>query len=198
MRECKSVAGKSKKIGILALQGDFSKHKEKFDSLVNETKTILVKKEEQLNAVDALVIPGGESTTLLKLLSESFRNKIIEFANSDNFIFGTCAGCILLAKKVVNPEQISLGLIDITVKRNAYGRQNDSFIAKDFEFDGENLGEAVFIRAPMIIETGKNVDVISSINKSPILVRQKNILVATFHPELSNNSSIYQLIYTLL
>lgn len=192
MRECKNVVGSSKRVGILALQGDFSKHKEKFDSLESNTKTILVKKEEQLSAIDALVIPGGESTTLLKLLSDSFKDKIVKFANAGNFIFGTCAGCILLAKNVTNPEQESLGLINIKVQRNAYGRQNDSFIAKNIQFKNETLKEAVFIRAPKITEIGDNVEVFAKIDDTPILVRQNNILLATYHPELSLDTTLYK------
>jgi 5'-phosphate synthase pdxT subunit len=191
------VAGsnsKELKIGILALQGDFHKHQERFIELKLENisiKTLLIKKPELLDAIDALVIPGGESTALLKLMSEEFKNKIKSFTENNKKIFGTCAGSILLANKVKNPEQESFNLIDIEVTRNAYGRQNDSFIAKNLEIKTSNeksINEVIFIRAPKISKTGEDIDILSSYNDSPVLVRNKNIMVATFHPELSSEN----------
>lgn len=185
---------KELKIGILALQGDFQKHQERFIELKLENisiKTLLIKKPELLDAIDALVIPGGESTTLLKLMSEEFKNKIKNFTENNKKIFGTCAGSILLANKVKNPEQESFNLIDIEVTRNAYGRQNDSFIANNLEIktlNEKSINEVIFIRAPKISKTGKNIDILSSYNDSPVLVRNKNIMVATFHPELSSEN----------
>lgn len=182
------------KIGILALQGDFHKHQERFIELKLENisiKTLLIKKPELLDAIDALVIPGGESTALLKLMSEEFKNKIKSFTENNKKIFGTCAGSILLANKVKNPEQESFNLIDIEVTRNAYGRQNDSFIAKNLEIKTSNeksINEVIFIRAPKISKTGEDIDILSSYNDSPVLVRNKNIMVATFHPELSSEN----------
>jgi 5'-phosphate synthase pdxT subunit len=191
------VAGnnsKELKIGILALQGDFHKHQERFIELKLENisiKTLLIKKPELLDAIDALVIPGGESTTLLKLMSEEFKNKIKNFTENNKKIFGTCAGSILLANQVNNPEQESFNLIDIEVTRNAYGRQNDSFIAKNLEIktlNEKSINEVIFIRAPKISKTGEDIDILSSYNDSPVLVRNKNIMVATFHPELSSEN----------
>lgn len=185
---------KELKIGILALQGDFHKHQERFIELKLENisiKTLLIKKPELLDAIDALVIPGGESTTLLKLMSEEFKNKIKNFTENNKKIFGTCAGSILLANQVNNPEQESFNLIDIEVTRNAYGRQNDSFIAKNLEIktlNEKSINEVIFIRAPKISKTGEDIDILSSYNDSPVLVRNKNIMVATFHPELSSEN----------
>ncbi|MCL4153389.1 UNVERIFIED_CONTAM: hypothetical protein GTU68_020556, partial [Idotea baltica] len=183
------------RIGILALQGDFHKHQERFIELNSDSisiKTILIKTPKLLDAVDALVIPGGESTALLKLMSEDFKSKIKSFVETNKKIFGTCAGAILLANKVNNPSQESFDLIDIEVTRNAYGRQNDSFIANNLEITNlkqRSINEVIFIRAPKISKIGKNVDILCKYNNSPVLVRNKNIMVATFHPELSTDNN---------
>lgn len=179
------------KVGILALQGDFTLHAKALNSLDVDYK--LVKKPADFNDLEGLIIPGGESTTLI-YLAESFGllDKITEFAKNGGKIFGTCAGAILLAKKVVNPEQKSLGLIDIEIERNAYGRQIDSF---------ESVGEGkyplarkikmTFIRAPLIKSTGKGVKVLATHKNQPVLVQQNQILCATFHPELTDQTDIY-------
>ncbi len=182
---------KNKKIGILALQGGFDLH---YKCIVDlRAEPVLVKYESELEDIDALIIPGGESTTLLKLCNESFRNKISAKVKSGMPLLTTCAGTILIAANVTNPPQDSLNLIDIDVQRNAYGRQADSFITEnvttDKEFSAEKI-EVVFIRAPKITRTGKNIKTLISIDKEPILVQHKNIMAATFHPELSSSAKI--------
>ena len=175
-------------IGVLALQGDYEKHArslERAGAQVSEVRTVA-----ELNAVDGLVIPGGESTTMLKLLDrEALFEPLREFGATKP-IFGTCAGAILLATKVENPEQASLGLVDIGVRRNAYGRQLDSRVVS-IEADGFGALEAVFIRAPIIQTTGPGVTVLARYNGDPVLVEQGLHLVATFHPELSADDRVH-------
>ncbi|HLB91927.1 MAG TPA: pyridoxal 5'-phosphate synthase glutaminase subunit PdxT [Terriglobales bacterium] len=179
------------KIGVLALQGDFDAHRRRLEELGAEV--VLVKKPEQLDAIDGLIIPGGESGTFLKLLGEDGLAKLKDFVRVKP-TFGTCAGCILLAAEVENPKQAGLGALDITVRRNAYGRQIDSSI-REGRFLGEPV-EMVFIRAPKIERTGKDVEVIategSGEDEIPVLVRKGNTLAATFHPELSDDRRIHQ------
>jgi 5'-phosphate synthase pdxT subunit len=175
-------------IGVLALQGDYEKHVrvlERVGAHASEVRTVA-----ELSACDGLVIPGGESTTMLKLLDrEGLFEPLRQFGLSKP-IFGTCAGAILLATKVENPEQHSLGLVDIAVRRNAYGRQLDSRVAL---IDGDGFGtmEAVFIRAPVILRTGLSVRVLASYNGDPVLVEEGLHLVATFHPELSDDDRVH-------
>src|SRR5271170_8075251 len=160
-------------IGVLALQGDFDAHRRRLAEL--GAKVVLVKKPEQLDAVDGLVIPGGESGTFLKLLGEDGLAKLKDFVRVKP-TFGTCAGCILLARDVENPKQAGLGALDITVRRNAYGRQIDSSI-REGRFLNDSI-EMVFIRAPKIERVGRGVEVIategrdSGGNSDPVLVRQ--------------------------
>jgi 5'-phosphate synthase pdxT subunit len=179
------------KIGVLALQGDFDAHRRRLEELGAEV--VLVKKPEQLDAIDGLIIPGGESGTFLKLLGEDGLAKLKDFVRVKP-TFGTCAGCILLAAEVENPKQTGLGALDITVRRNAYGRQIDSSI-REGRFLGEPV-EMVFIRAPKIERTGKDVEVIATEGSGedmvPVLVRKGNTLAATFHPELSDDRRIHQ------
>jgi len=176
------------KIGVLALQGDYEKHArslERAGAQVSEVRTAA-----ELDAVDGLVIPGGESTTMLKLLDrEALFEPLREFGKTKP-IFGTCAGAILLASKVENPEQASLGLMDIAVQRNAYGRQLDSRVVR---IPAEGFGdmEAVFIRAPIIRKTGAGVKVLASYNGDPVLVEEGRHMVATFHPELSDDDRLH-------
>jgi pyridoxal 5'-phosphate synthase pdxT subunit len=177
------------KIGVLALQGDFDAHRRRLEELGAEV--VLVKKPEQLNEIDGLVIPGGESGTFLKLLGEDGFAKLKDFVRAKP-TFGTCAGCILLATDVENPKQVGLGALDITVRRNAYGRQIDSSIREgQFLNDNEPI-EMVFIRAPRIERLGKGVEVIATEGKDPVLVRKGKTLAATFHPELSDDRRIHQ------
>ncbi|MFY9660786.1 MAG: pyridoxal 5'-phosphate synthase glutaminase subunit PdxT [Terriglobales bacterium] len=175
------------RIGVLALQGDFDAHRRRLEELGAEV--VLVKKSEQLNDIDGLVIPGGESGTFLKLLGEDGFAKLKDFALTKP-TFGTCAGCILLAKEVENPPQAGLGALDITVRRNAYGRQIDSSI-REGRFLNDPV-EMVFIRAPKIERMGKGVEVIATEGKDAVLVRQGKTLAATFHPELSDDRRIHQ------
>jgi len=175
------------KIGVLALQGDFDAHRRRLEELGAEV--VLVKKPEQLSEIDGLIIPGGESGTFLKLLSEDGLAKLKDFVRAKP-TFGTCAGCILLAKEVENPKQAGLAALDITVRRNAYGRQIDSSI-REGRFLNEPI-EMVFIRAPKIQRVGKGVEVLATEGKDPVMVRKGKTLAATFHPELSDDRRIHQ------
>jgi 5'-phosphate synthase pdxT subunit len=177
------------KIGVLALQGDFDAHRRRLEELGAEV--VLVKKPEQLGEIDGLIIPGGESGTFLKLLGEDGLATLKDFVRTKP-TFGTCAGCILLATDVENPKQAGLGALDITVRRNAYGRQIDSSI-REGRFLNDPI-EMVFIRAPKIERVGEGVDVIATEGKDnvPVLVRNGKTLAATFHPELSDDRRIHQ------
>jgi pyridoxal 5'-phosphate synthase pdxT subunit len=184
------------KIGVLALQGDFDAHRRRLEELGAEV--VLVQKSEQLDAVDGLVIPGGESGTFLKLLGEEGFEKLKQFVRVKP-TFGTCAGAILLATEVENPKQSGLGAIDISIRRNAYGRQLDSSIreGKLLHASGENKREdspleMVFIRAPKIERIGPDVEVIAIEGTDPVVVRQGRVMAATFHPELSDDPRVHQ------
>jgi len=176
-------------IGVLAIQGDFDAHRRRLEQL--GASVVLVKKPEQLDSIDALVIPGGESTTFLKFLEKGgFLQKLREFVRTKP-AFGTCAGAILLASEVEDPPQTSLGALDISVRRNAYGRQIDSFIGEgETQLPGGPL-EMVFIRAPRIERVGPNVEVLAREKNDPVLVRQGKIMAATFHPELSEDTRVH-------
>ena len=178
------------KIGVLAIQGDYEAHKARLEQLGAEV--ILVRKPEQLDAIDGIVIPGGESSTFLNFLVErGFLEKLREFVSTKP-TFGTCAGAILLAKQVENPPQESLNAMDICIRRNAYGRQNESSIREAATKLGNAPLEMVFIRAPKITRTGKSVEVLARAGDDPVLVRQGKILAATFHPELSEDTRVHQ------
>jgi len=174
-------------IGVLALQGDFDAHRKRLEELGAEV--VLVKKPEQLDEIEGLIIPGGESSTILKLLGAAGFEKLKQFVRVKP-TFGTCAGAILLANEVENPTQPGLGALDITVRRNAYGRQIDSSI-REGQFRNRPI-EMVFIRAPKIERVGEGVEVIATEGKDPVLVRRGKTLAATFHPELSDDRSIHQ------
>src|SRR3954452_24023492 len=180
------------KIGVLALQGDFDAHRRRLEELGAEV--VLVRKPEQLDELDGLVIPGGESTAFLKLLGEKGFQQLKDFVHTKP-TFGTCAGCIMLATQVENPKQVGLGAMDITVRRNAYGRQIDSFIepvpvAPEVE-QGKGPLEMVFIRAPKIEKVGTGVEVLARHGGDPVLVRQGRTMAATFHPELSDDPRVH-------
>ncbi len=185
------------KIGVLALQGDFDAHRKRLEELGAEV--LLVKKPEQFDEIDGLVIPGGESGTFLKLLGEAGFEKLRQFVHLKP-TFGTCAGAILLASEVENPKQAGLGAIDIRIRRNAYGRQIDSSIREGKllegkEGEGKAAGSAiemVFIRAPKIERVGEGVEVIATEGTDPVAVRQGRVMAATFHPELSDDTRIHQ------
>ena len=177
------------KVGVLAIQGDFAAHANALREAGAEP--VLVRRPEQLADIDGLVIPGGESTTFLKFLErDGFLGALQEFVQAKP-TFGTCAGCILLAKEVRNPAQPSLGVLDIAVERNAYGRQIDSVIeTAETKIEGGPL-EMVYIRAPRIVKTGPGVKVLAERDGFPVMVEQGNILAATFHPELSADRRVH-------
>lgn len=179
-------------IGVLAIQGDFAAHARALRRIGADA--VDVRRANDLDGTDGLVIPGGESTTMLKFIEqEALGDSIIDFARRGKPIFGTCAGAILLAREVYNPTQPSLGLIDIAVERNGYGRQVDSFIAKvETAIEGGPL-EAVFIRAPRIIGIGPKVNVLALLNGQAALAQEGNILAATFHPELTVDDRVHRL-----
>jgi 5'-phosphate synthase pdxT subunit len=184
------------KIGVLALQGDFALHRRalgrvRADEVVDSVE---VRKPTELDGLDGLIIPGGESTTLLKLM-DAFRfwTPIETFHASGKPIFGTCAGLILLARDVENPHQRSLGLIDVGVERNAYGRQRESFEAHAAaDLDGPRALEMVFIRAPRIRRVGPDVTVLARHKDEPVMARQGTVLVATFHPEVTDDAAVHE------
>ncbi len=175
------------KIGVLALQGDFDAHRRRLEELGAEV--VLVKKPEQLDGIAGLVIPGGESSTFLKLLGDEGFARLREFVRTKP-TFGTCAGAILLAREVENPKQAGLGALDIRVRRNAYGRQLDSSI-REGRFLEDPI-EMVFIRAPKIERVGAGVEVIATESEDPVMVRAGKTLAATVHPELSSDARIHQ------
>ncbi len=178
-------------IGVLALQGDYEAHARAFQNA--GARTVLVRKPEELAGIDGLVLPGGETTTMLKFLEQKgFFERLGEFIAATP-CFATCAGCILVAREVLHPKQRSLGVLDATVERNAYGRQIDSSILTlPTELPGGPL-EMVFIRAPRIARVGPGVKVLAQRDGSPTLVRQGKLLAATFHPEMSSDTRVQQL-----
>jgi len=179
---------RSPTIGVLALQGDFDAHRKRMEELGAEVD--LVRDPERLETVDALVIPGGESTTFLKFLERrGFLDRLKDFVRTKP-TFGTCAGAILLAKEVVGPQQASLRVLDVHIRRNAYGRQVESSI-RIGSLDGTPL-EMVFIRAPKIEEVGTNVQVLAREGDDPVLVQEGTVLAATFHPELSDDTRVHE------
>ncbi|MGH9509287.1 MAG: pyridoxal 5'-phosphate synthase glutaminase subunit PdxT [Terriglobales bacterium] len=177
------------KIGVLAIQGDFDAHRRRLEELGAEV--VLIRKPEQLEAVEGLVLPGGESTTFLKFLErDGFLEKLRDFARSKP-VFGTCAGAILLAQEVTNPPQEALGALDIRICRNAYGRQLESSIRSgETTLPGGPL-EMVFIRAPRIERVGPGVEVLATERGEPVLVRSGRVMAATFHPELSADPRVH-------
>jgi 5'-phosphate synthase pdxT subunit len=179
------------KIGVLALQGAFDVHAKRLAEL--GASAHLIRKPDELAALDALVIPGGESTTFLKHLERAGFYSVLDTFVRTKPVFGTCAGCILLAKDVTNPPQPSFGVLDIDVQRNAYGRQNDSVILNaETTLPGGPM-EMVFIRAPRIARLGPGIEVLARRDDDPVLVRSGRILAATFHPELSEDRRVHQL-----
>jgi len=178
-------------IGVLALQGDYEAHARAFKS--SGARTVLVRKADELAGLDGLVMPGGESTTMLKFLEkDGFFDAIGKFISAKP-VFATCAGCILLAREVLHPKQRSLEALDATVERNAYGRQIDSTILTlPTELPGGPL-EMVFIRSPRITRVGAGVEVLAQRDGFPTLVRQGTLLAATFHPEMTADTRVQQL-----
>jgi 5'-phosphate synthase pdxT subunit len=181
-----------KPVGILAIQGDFAMHAKMLDAM--EAPWKLVKHPADLDAVGGLIMPGGESTTMLKIFElEGIGAAIKEFAAEGKPIYGTCAGAILLAKEVLNPPQEKLGLIDIAIERNAYGRQIDSSIQTgDCPDIADHPVEMVFIRAPIIRRVGAGVRVLGRCGGLPVLVEHANIMAGTFHPELTDDQTVHR------
>lgn len=181
-----------KRIGVLALQGAFREHRRMLEQLGCEV--VEVRRPSDLEGIHGLVIPGGESTTMGKLLQiDGLGERIIELAGQDLPIFGTCAGMIVLAKNIRNTDQYRLGLMDITVERNAYGRQVDSFeIDLDIPAVGAEPVRAVFIRAPYIEDIAPNVGILAQYDGKIIFARQGNLLACSFHPELTEDSRIHR------
>jgi 5'-phosphate synthase pdxT subunit len=190
------MSSKSFTIGVLALQGAYEAHAKTLQALGATPK--LVRLPLDLEGIDGLIMPGGESTTMLKFLERHNFFDILKTFVQTTPTFGTCAGAILLAKDVQNPVQKSLAALDITVERNAYGRQIDSTIlTAPTKLEGGPL-EMVFIRAPRITRTGPDVEILASRDQYPVLVRQGHLLAATFHPELSGDHRVHQLFLNLI
>ena len=179
------------KIGIVAIQGDFAAHAAILQQLGAET--VEVRTVQDMEGCDGIVLPGGESTTQLQFLKEEgLFDAIRKFSKQGGAVFGTCAGAILLASKVTNPAQESLGLLDMTVLRNGYGRQ----LASDVFFGPSTLKreplEMVFIRGPIIEAVGKGIEVLARHEGKPALVEKDNVLAATFHPELTDDTAVHE------
>jgi 5'-phosphate synthase pdxT subunit len=175
---------------VLAIQGDYAAHADALEEAGAEP--VEVRKPEQLDGLDGLILPGGESTTVLRFLDRlNFFDVLKDFCSSKP-VFGTCAGAILLAREVRNPPQRSLGLLDAIVERNAYGRQIDSTIlTAETSLPGGPL-EMVFIRAPRIVASGASVQILAKRDGYPVLVQQGNVMAATFHPELSRDRRVHR------
>lgn len=186
-----------KRVGVLALQGDFEAH-QKAVAAAGGT-AVQVRKAGDLTGLDGLIIPGGESSTMLKLLREENLFEPVRQFGKQHPIFGTCAGAILLAAEVSRPEQESMGLMDVSIERNGYGRQLDSRVVQlspETPFGdraGEGELEAVFIRAPIIRRAGQGVTVLARYQGDPVLVEQGRHLAATFHPELTGDCRVHKL-----
>lgn len=178
-------------VGILAVQGDYEAHGKVLERLGVEHRFVV--RRCDLEGLDGLIVPGGESSTMLKFLEEEgLRGAIQEFAARGGAIFGTCAGVILLAKEVKNPAQASLGLADLTVVRNAYGRQLSSHVTEGQTKLRDEPLEMVFIRAPVIERVGREVEVLAEYQGKPVLVREGRVLAATFHPELTDDTTVHK------
>jgi 5'-phosphate synthase pdxT subunit len=178
------------RIGVLALQGDFAAHARALAALGHDVR--LARRPADLDRVEGLVLPGGESTTMLRLLESSgLAAPVVRLIRDGAPVLATCAGLILLARKVTGPDQTSFGLLDVTVARNAWGRQVDSFESWS---DRGGL-PLVFIRAPRIRDVGEGVEVLDTFDGEPILVRQGNMVGATFHPELTGDATVARLAF---
>jgi 5'-phosphate synthase pdxT subunit len=183
------------RVGVLAIQGDFAAHMAALREAGAEASE--VRKADELRQVDGLAIPGGESTTLLKFILHpdlGYVEAFEEFHRSGKPIFGTCAGLILVAKEVINPTQFSFGFIDVSVERNSYGRQKESFetVGEEYLEGAAKPLKMVFIRAPRITRLGRKVDLLATWHGEPVMARQGNVLVATFHPELTGDLTVHR------
>jgi len=185
-------------VGVLALQGDFAEHIRAFAGL--DCDAVPVKRAAEVRECDALVIPGGESTTIGKLCQRfGLDEAIVELNERGAPIWGTCAGMILLAKEIEGSEQWRLGLMDIAVRRNAFGRQVDSFEA-DLAVEGIEDGPvcAVFIRAPLVTEVGADAQVLARFDDKIVMVRQGNLLATAFHPELTDDRRVHEYLLSMI
>ena len=182
------------RIGVLALQGDFREHIAMLADM--GVASVEVRLPEHMEGLDGLIIPGGESTTITKLMDRwGFRTALPQAVSDGMAVWGTCAGMIVLARRLVDPYPEPLGLLDVTASRNWFGRQIDSFEA-DFDIAGLNGRpfRAIFIRAPVIVETGKSVEVLAALpDGHPVAVRQGNLLATSFHPELTGDDRIHRM-----
>ncbi len=190
------MAGNGFRAGVLALQGDFEAHAKALEA--HGVAAVEVRAEGDLDGVRGLVLPGGESTTMLKLMEGgALAGRLAELIRGGLPVLATCAGVILLAREVRHPAQRSLGLLDVVVDRNAYGRQIDSTVVELSVCDRAAVGsetlEGVFIRAPRVTEVGASVRVLARRGTDPVLLKQGRLLAATFHPELSPGSPVTQL-----
>jgi 5'-phosphate synthase pdxT subunit len=186
-----------KRVGVLSLQGDFAAHGAAVERA--GAVPVYVRERSQLSEIDGLILPGGESSTMLKLLHyENLFDDVVDYGRRKP-MFGTCAGAILMARDVTNPAQESLGLMDIEVERNAYGRQVDSRVVEldaEPEFEQRTSPgklEAVFIRAPIIRRAGQGIHVLAEYAGDPVLIEQGQYLVSTFHPELTRDARVHSL-----
>ncbi|HMF08914.1 MAG TPA: pyridoxal 5'-phosphate synthase glutaminase subunit PdxT [Thermoanaerobaculia bacterium] len=182
-------------VAVLALQGDFEAHRKRLSELGIDS--FEARRPAELEDAAGLVLPGGESTTMWEFFeSAPWEDAIARFAGKGRPVLGTCAGAILLARDVSNPAQKGLGILDLSVERNAYGRQTESFVG---EVDAPALGTrlpAVFIRAPRIRHVGPGVEVLATLDGEPVLVRQGRVLAATFHPELTADATVHRLAFS--
>ena len=193
---CKQEVGRypvrhEPKIGILAVQGDYAAHRRVLDDLGIDSR--LVRHAGELGGLSGLILPGGESSTMLKfLLGESLMQPIREFYEQGGALFGTCAGAILLAEETSSPKQESLGLLDVSIERNAYGRQLESHVAREScPALGAPSVEMVFIRAPVVRRVGPAVEVLAYHRHDPVFLRQGRLMATTFHPELSRDDRVH-------
>jgi 5'-phosphate synthase pdxT subunit len=179
------------KVGVLAVQGDYEAHASALKRAGAES--VFIRTVADMQGIDSLILPGGESSTQLQFLQEEKLDKAIkDFAQNGGAILGTCAGAILLAREVHGPDQKSLGLLDVAIERNAYGRQLASHVTQEPSKLSDRALEMVFIRAPIIEKLGRKVEVLAKSEGHPVLVQQGRILAATFHPELTSDSTIHE------
>jgi pyridoxal 5'-phosphate synthase pdxT subunit len=193
--------------GLISIQGNFSSHRQKISEVFPHTKIFMIRDISDLpDKLDLVIIPGGESSTIHMLADLSgLHNKLKDLSGKGVFFLATCAGAILLSRKIINPGLAKpWKFIDITTQRNAYGRQVDSTI-QNINFTGsarkyipDRQCEGVFIRAPKIVQLGSEVEILAVCNQEPVLVKQDNILAATFHPELSSFSPVYNILKNIM
>lgn len=179
------------KVGVLGLQGAVREHVRSIEA--SGAEAVVIKRVEQLDDIDGIILPGGESTTMRKLIDKyGFMEPLRDFIQSGKPVFGTCAGLILMAKNIKGQDESHIGLMDMTVERNAFGRQRESFEAELMIKDVADDFIGVFIRAPYIIEVGEDVEVLSKVDERIVAARQGHMLVCSFHPELTDDDRMTQ------